>query len=1533
MRLVIYLLAAAVAACYGATTIPVPSTGAGGACVARADPNWKVVSGIKEEPGGGAAAVVDFSSGKAPGGWLTPAAGACWIAPASDQSNATRPGNCCQDKATYTIMFQVDDPTTASVDMMIAGDEVITMFLNSTAEQDTNYTHIVYSTDGPTFTAPVPRTIKNGDKYLLAGLGQTNTVQYQKGVNFFTVEVLNFGGGPTGLYINVTPAAAPGPGSYTDAGVSDRGANATPDPVDSGSGQFYTTETDFRLGGPMALGFQRYYGSQLSKSGVTSALGSNWMTTYDVAAIVNGTKAQVLLLGGRVVTFNNSAGAWQLASPLSRGYQFATLAGGAGFKFMDPASKRIYTFSAAGALTKIEDRNGNAITVTPGAGGPSKVADGLGRTLTFTYSNGQLTSVADQGGRTVSFTYSGGLLASTTDNLKAVTNYAYTTVGAGKGLLTKETLPAGNAPVSQTYDANGRVIAQIDGNNNTTKLDYGPNGATNITDANNNLTGHKNDDAGDIAQITDPAGGVAAIVYDSGHRRTSVTGKSGGTTQYVYDPQSGYVSAITDANGNTTSFAYTAQVQAPFTFFVLSGITYPDGTSASMTYDPSGNLLTVTAADGGVTRYSYESHGWLTKITDPMGRSTAHAWNADGTKASDQFPLGNTLKFEYDNLKRLSKSTDPNGSTASYVYDGGGRMTSASAPGQPAWTIGYNANGQRSTLINPAGAKYVYAYTATGKIATSTDPLGNVTKYGYDKLDRLSQVTNGAGEAVTYSYDAAGNISTIADNSGTRATLTHDAEGRLTAKADATGLTFQFGYDKGGRRTSVTSPAGRALQFTYDALGRVLTKTNAGGDQYAKTYDALGRLLSVTGPGGVTTSFTRDASGKPASFTSANGNQWTYGYDGVGRMVSIADPVGNATKYTYTGMRLTKIDYPLGSATYTYDTSSRPSKIAYSDGTAINKTYNMTGFVTGGDNLTVTRNPMGLPTNVNGIAITIDGAGKPLTYTYAAGKAIKYSYDAAGRVSSISDWVGGTTAITYDVASRRLSHAFPNGVAVNYGYDGDGHRNSIAHGTLGSIQLTFDVAGRTTAADRNLPIAPTLQASAQPLPTVALDTMGRVTSEGSRTYTWNLATQLTGYADTVNSAKITYDAMGEINSSTAPGVQQNYVFNYTLKYPALQIVRQGGKDVRYFVYMPDGELLYSIDAATNARQFYHFDEMGNTVFLTDDSGAVTDSYGITPYGELADHIGTSDNPFTWQGQYGAIQEGDGLYYMRSRHYDAAGARFLSPDPLMNAEPQTSEPYAYARSNPLMFRDAFGADAGLPADYADLIGRWAGAQIELMWGTMDPDYVFLSVALTLVSNNPDWDFATLMQWAQAVTAPPPPPPPDPPAIALLPPPLPDPQTCGTVDCQIALNPSSLISQGCCDLMNQSAELISQGCCDINSAGNGAGLISQGCCDVGSAGGGAALISQGCCDVATKGADLISQGCCDASSFVPRVNALRDSSPPPAKTTPSSQKAVTDAASNPAVSTTPQPKVNPESQRRMDTCTTWLCFFTGYDSNND
>src|SRR6185295_5419297 len=109
------------------------------------------------------------------------------------------------------------------------------------------------------------------------------------------------------------------------------------------------------------------------------------------------------------------------------------------------------------------------------------------------------------------------------------------------------------------------------------------------------------------------------------------------------------------------------------------------------------------------------------------------------------------------------------------------------------------------------------------------------------------------------------------------------------------------------------------------------------------------------------------------------------------------------------------------------------------------------------------------------------------------------------------------------------------------------------------------------------------------------------------------------------------------------------------------------------------------------RAFYHFDEMGNTLFLTDGSGAVSDAYAYSPYGELIASSGNSDNAFTFAGKYGALSLGSGLYSMRRRVYDSTTASFISRDPQARLDPRLINPYQYGAGNPLAFVDVTGEE--------------------------------------------------------------------------------------------------------------------------------------------------------------------------------------------------------------------------------------------------
>ena len=95
----------------------------------------------------------------------------------------------------------------------------------------------------------------------------------------------------------------------------------------------------------------------------------------------------------------------------------------------------------------------------------------------------------------------------------------------------------------------------------------------------------------------------------------------------------------------------------------------------------------------------------------------------------------------------------------------------------------------------------------------------------------------------------------------------------------------------------------------------------------------------------------------------------------------------------------------------------------------------------------------------------------------------------------------------------------------------------------------------------------------------------------------------------------------------------------------------------FHVREPGGELLARFDAAeTPNKYYYHFDNLGSKVLVTNGSGTVTDTYKYDAWGNVTHTYGsTSDNPYQYVGQLG--------YYT---HYQEPtlelGVRFYDPGP-------------------------------------------------------------------------------------------------------------------------------------------------------------------------------------------------------------------------------------------------------------------------------
>ena len=88
-------------------------------------------------------------------------------------------------------------------------------------------------------------------------------------------------------------------------------------------------------------------------------------------------------------------------------------------------------------------------------------------------------------------------------------------------------------------------------------------------------------------------------------------------------------------------------------------------------------------------------------------------------------------------------------------------------------------------------------------------------------------------------------------------------------------------------------------------------------------------------------------------------------------------------------------------------------------------------------------------------------------------------------------------------------------------------------------------------------------------------------------------------------------------------------------------------------------LLYEVDESDTAT-YYHFDQSGSTIALTDAGGAVTDRFEYSSYGVPTHRTGTTDTPFQYNGKYNIITDENGLLHMRTRYYSPELLRSVIP---------------------------------------------------------------------------------------------------------------------------------------------------------------------------------------------------------------------------------------------------------------------------------
>ena len=770
--------------------------------------------------------------------------------------------------------------------------------------------------------------------------------------------------------------------------------------------------------------------------------------------------------------------------------------------------------------------------------------------------------------------------------------------------------------------------------------------------------------------------------------------RNGNIASATYHNPSGYLAFLTDFDGHTTTLTYAPTVQNGFTFFDLTKIVYPDGSSTSYTYDSSGNQISA-----GTT---YNARGQILTTTNGLGGVTTYKYNgADATLASITSPAGDVTTYTYDSLKRVSTITFADKSTQSFTYDALDRPIKLTDERSKTTALAYTPNHEVASITDPLGNATSFAYDAAENLIAINAPTGS-TSVSYNKVSLPSGITDATGKTLSLTYDNLNRLSTIGDAAGPLASFEYTPEGAITTATDGANRIFTAVPDHFGRPRIMGTPLGEFWLRSYDTRGRLASWQDPLGNQGSQTFDARGRVTGINLPGAQQSIIAYNALGGIASVTDPNGSAWTRTYDTMGRLASRTDPLGQSVSFSYGQRnRVASASSALGKAKFTYDASGNLTKKLFDDGTELDFSYDDASRMTSATGVSLAFDASGRIVNSNGLAITRDASGRITSIAYTPG-AVTYSYDQRGNLATIQDWTGAVTSFAYDPSLRLSTITRPTGIVTQLTYDPDGNLAGTSEtgnsGPISTITLTRDAASRIIGSNRSLPQSASPASgfegynydAAHQITGSTYDPLGRLNTDPLRTYTWDLASRLTSYTGADGAASFSYDALGSRISRNS----ENYVINYGLALPSVAVAQSAGADERYYIHLPNGMLLASIEAADNSHHYFHFDENGSTLFLSDDTGSVTDSYGITPYGESVTQTGSTPNPFTWQGAFGVMQElGTSMYYMRARYYDSAPARFLSRDPAASIAPNQISPYQYAVANPVEFNDPTGLSPG------------------------------------------------------------------------------------------------------------------------------------------------------------------------------------------------------------------------------------------------
>lgn len=968
---------------------------------------------------------------------------------------------------------------------------------------------------------------------------------------------------------------------------------------------------------------------------------------YTIVMVSNGSAVASLMPGGYPYDwsglFSPAAGSMDRLT-----YQSNSVNGKYEYRFHEKANGLTWLFAATNLfrtnapLVSVEDEHGLPITLQRDT-------------------QGRLTNLVDAAGRSTRFAYN------------------------AQGLCTSMWV-TGRGAATFTYDTNFNLTSSRDLAGNTTLFKHDPEGfVTNLS-----TEGRAWSFSWDtfrwkkLQYVIDPQNHttmyyVVGGLEDIGNRTLRMVDPASNRTRAV--SSGGFVTSFERRDGGVTTISYTNGMPG-----TEQNALYRN---RRMTYDERNNLIQHMDYAGGTQRFAYDAQDRLIAHSNELGHATRFYRDASGSVTQHVWPSGRTVTMTYDSSGQLLSRRDPAGNATTFTYDAFGNVRSMTDPEGYTTRFGYDASGMDLVAVtNARGFVTRFEYDANRRLTLITHPDGTTRRFEYDCCTQTG-VVNEAGARTSVQRDLWQRVLSSTDPLGRTTRFAYDANGRLVARTNALGQVRKFGHDAEDRLVAITNELGDATKLVRDKEGTILnvqvsdvsfealSPAPAGPAKVTFTYNANSRIRTSDSP---STTFDRDARGRLTNRTPGV----RFAYDADDRLLTIAytNEVQSSNTYDAVG-NLERSTCAEGTVQFLHDRRSLVTNILHRDGRRT--------------------------------AIRYDANGNVAEISQPGGMTAAYTRDERDRITHLV-WNGHVIEFDYDLAGRVIRETRSNGTETRTAYDAAGRIVTNTHtgpqGTLLSLRLERDALGRTTNIVRQAGLLPTQPVLSQLTATAVHNSRLQIATYNSNSLTydarWNLAAA-TGFVQFAAS----YDPQDQPLSITVDGITSTYAYD-GLGY---RVRRTMAGVTRRYHHTRNGHLLYETDAnhtilrhyvyaqgrliamaSGNDTWFFHFDANGNTLFITDKDGAIAAHYRYLPDGTSGGSFARVENPFTFSGAYGVMDDGGGLYFMRNRTYYAPLRRFLQPDPagLLGG----SHWYSYAAGNPV---DRIDPD-GLSPQAIDLVDQ-------------------------------------------------------------------------------------------------------------------------------------------------------------------------------------------------------------------------------------